>query len=990
MNDDFFVSHTEKLEQWAQAARQRGWLDDSALQLLEEVEGRRGSTLFAPDLSLRPLVVAFFGGTGVGKSSLINRLAGGQIAETGIERPTSKEATLYLHDDFRPEKLPAGLPLQQTRVRKHRRESQRLAAWLDLPDMDSTATGNRALVDLWLPHIDWLVYVVSPERYRDDAGWRYLRQRARRHSWLFVMNHWDTGSPEQVDDFRQQLQEAGFPNPLLLRTSCAAGAADDDFSQLERLVYGLIHQHGLETLQNLGIPARLDDLLQTTDRLRARLGQEETWQQAAADWRTSLRRRVEKKQLALEAAALNAARELFPPGTGLARLLPLPVSSGAPAADAPIANRTAALANALRAAAGGQENDTLAADLRHVLHRHGLATASFTGELAAAEKEGALLIDSALKDAVSRALLRPGSPLRRSSYRLARGLVWLLPLAAACWAVSLAVLGFVAASRGEQSFFGFEFVSHAGMLVLLAWLVPALVAFRLRPDPATAVTGAIGHGLEAGGRLLEERFLLVWQQKNDERQQILAALDTLEKQIRRSRQEVTEHPDELLGRLTGGTPSPADRQHWRGAAPKRLGLLLLFFLLFPHSGLQTVQAAEQQVTLLSTQFREHDESALLRREVLAGLIPKTDFQPHDYDGLNHLLAAGRPSEAVVVCSLAGDLAGLADRGLLADLKNIDPAGTAPFLERGYLRRADGRELPAVPWVSGTYLFVAHRKALPYLPAGADLEKLTYAQLLDWAANLRLRTGKARFGLPAGSGGLLHRFIQGFLYPSYTGSMTRSFRSEQARHMWRSFQHLWRQTTPWSLSYNQMAGPLLSGEVWLGWDHSARLHELFLENPGDFIAFPAPVGPVGRGHLSLPVGLAIAGAKAGSGPAAELLNALTRPGVENAVFRHTGFLPLHDGPAETGPQTGLGTLLAAARQQASAANSLPAMLPEGLGTRSRAFDIIYLRLFSGIVLQQQPLSPLLDQQAERLRMLLEADPAHCGPADGNADGRCLVD
>ena len=45
----------------------------------------------------RPLVVGLFGGTGVGKSSLLNRLADADIARTGVVRPTSMEITVYLH-----------------------------------------------------------------------------------------------------------------------------------------------------------------------------------------------------------------------------------------------------------------------------------------------------------------------------------------------------------------------------------------------------------------------------------------------------------------------------------------------------------------------------------------------------------------------------------------------------------------------------------------------------------------------------------------------------------------------------------------------------------------------------------------------------------------------------------------------------------------------------------------------------------------------------
>ena len=55
-----------------------------------------------------------------------------------------------------------------------------------------------------------VVYVVTPERYRDDVGWRILLERENKHGWMFVMNRWDEGDPSQRDDFNRMLRAAGF------------------------------------------------------------------------------------------------------------------------------------------------------------------------------------------------------------------------------------------------------------------------------------------------------------------------------------------------------------------------------------------------------------------------------------------------------------------------------------------------------------------------------------------------------------------------------------------------------------------------------------------------------------------------------------------------------------------------------------------------------------------------------------------------------------
>ena len=54
----------------------------------------------------------------------------------------------------------------------------------------------------------------------------------------------------------------------------------------------------------------------------------------------------------------------------------------------------------------------------------------------------------------------------------------------------------------------------------------------------------------------------------------------------------------------------------------------------------------------------------------------------------------------------------------------------------------------------------------------------------------------------------------------------------------------------------MQEPLLSGEVWVAFDHTARLLDAFNTEPDNFVAFPAPAGPAGRGFMPVIVGLGV--------------------------------------------------------------------------------------------------------------------------------------
>ena len=201
---------------WAKQAQQTGWLAQDVLHQLETLDTRSPEALFLN--TTRPLIVAFMGGTGVGKSALLNRLAGKAIAKSGIERPTSREVTLFHHHSIALPSLAEQLPLAKINLAQHDDNNKQNIVWIDMPDFDSTELSNKQQVLSWLPHIDVLIYVVSPERYRDEKAWRILLAEGGRHAWLFVLNQWDRGQFEQLNDFNQQLHKAGFIEPMLFKT----------------------------------------------------------------------------------------------------------------------------------------------------------------------------------------------------------------------------------------------------------------------------------------------------------------------------------------------------------------------------------------------------------------------------------------------------------------------------------------------------------------------------------------------------------------------------------------------------------------------------------------------------------------------------------------------------------------------------------------------------------------------------------------------------
>lgn len=401
--------------------------------------------------------------------------------------------------------------------------------------------------------------------------------------------------------------------------------------------------------------------------------------------------------------------------------------------------------------------------------------------------------------------------------------------------------------------------------------------------------------------------------------------------------------------------------------------------------------ASAQVLFWSTQAAPIEETQRMREQVLAGFDGEVDFQPQEVGPfitrLQAELEAGSGSIGVVG-ALHGDLSTYADAW--ADLSDIDLDGIAvsdAFMELGKLGTDEQKYLP---WMQANYVMAANRQALEFLPEGADINALTYDQLIGWAQNMAEASGSPKFGFPAGPQGLKHRFFQGFLLPSYAGTTVTGFRSAEAEEGWTKFKELWQYTNPASTNYGFMQEPLLSGDVWVAFDHVARLADAFNQRPDDFVAFPVPAGPMGRGFMPVLAGVAIPAGAPDMEASKALVRYMMQPETQVATLLATSFFPVTDAALPTDLPPSAQALGAAITAQTSGDDALPALLPVGLGDLGGQFNQVYTDTFERIALGNQDIRQVLDSQAETLRALMQQANAPCWLPDAASDGACPVD
>lgn len=152
-------------------------------------------------------VLALAGGTGVGKSSLLNAIAGSTVSVAAARRPTTSEPVAWVPGAARTEIAPLLDWLGVREIREHVDARAGNVAILDLPDLDSMRTEHRARVDELLPRVDAVVWVADPEKYHDtvlhdDYMRRWMPRLARQ---LVVINKADRLSPEDGERIRRDL-----------------------------------------------------------------------------------------------------------------------------------------------------------------------------------------------------------------------------------------------------------------------------------------------------------------------------------------------------------------------------------------------------------------------------------------------------------------------------------------------------------------------------------------------------------------------------------------------------------------------------------------------------------------------------------------------------------------------------------------------------------------------------------------------------------------
>jgi len=304
--------------------------------------------------------------------------------------------------------------------------------------------------------------------------------------------------------------------------------------------------------------------------------------------------------------------------------------------------------------------------------------------------------------------------------------------------------------------------------------------------------------------------------------------------------------------------------------------------------------SKNKIVINSGAFNTLEEADYIINEIIAPFEEESgidiEFQTGIEADLYSEIKDEKEGTTDLVIIHSGDMKKWIEEELVSDLTTeIDSFQGRTFIKSFDNEIKKSGKTYFTPITTDTYLTIANKKALKYLPETIDLEKLTWEDYANWSNKIREGEG---VGKTVVSGAKKKSFLYQFggVALSY-GANFPNIDSDGAKKAWKLYEQMAKDFIPEIKEVVKPVDSLKEEKAWLSVIHNAQAGQIYRENKEDYIIAPVPKGSKGRGTIVGAYGIGRVKGSKKIELTKKLMEYLTRPEVLLKISKGTGgFIP----------------------------------------------------------------------------------------------------